>query len=272
MPRGLLLRVFFSTTFLGLLAFLYFKHPSRDSVTMVNVGQGDAFVLNIDNTLIVVDGGSGNDISYFLRTIYAKSCVIDYMFITHFHADHVDGLLRLLDHCKVLNLYFNDTDSVNETVLGFTKSLYSSANVIHTHSLNKGDTLNIGDLEVLTLWPPASYSHDDPNFTSIVLLLKIKQFLLFFPGDIDSTVLRTILKEHSILRNVDILKVPHHGSKYSYDPVLYEMLNPRIAFLSYGIDNNFGHPYMPLILLLNTLGTQIYSTANHGTVTVYLDT
>ncbi len=116
---------------------------------------------------------------------------------------------------------------------------------------------------------------DEPNAYSTVLYIKKDNFKALFTGDVDGEgqeLLRDyIRKNRDEFSNLTLLKVAHHGSRYTTDEEFLNLLKPRVSLISCGINNKYNHPHKEVLERLENTGTKIYITAQSGAVTASFD-
>lgn len=230
-----------------------------------DIGQGDAFLIQVGNEQVLIDGGPGNEIVEYLGMVMPFwDRNIEYMVNTHPHADHVAGLVHVFD-------YFN------------VERVFASNQIYNTNIWNRflnitGDKLEwlmIGDEIVLSngavlrvLWPdhnsPKRYS--DPNAGSVVILLEYGEVRVLFTGDIGVREELVILDE---VPKLDILKVAHQGSYTSSAREFLEKVRPDYAIIPVG-DNSYGHPHKVVLNRLREFAQNIYRTDKNGSVKVII--
>lgn len=251
---------------------LYIK-PSFDKDTyiyFIDVSQGDsALIVTKNNKSILVDTGGKlnykNDnwkqknkefnlmtssIIPFFKSIGLKK--IDYLLITHGDADHAGYSIELLNNYKVMNKYTNK---------GRKNSLEKKINISSLES----KYLKIDDIEIYSL---NDSIYNNENKDSLVLLFKIYNYKFLFMADADKEVEKNIIEKYN-LKNIDVLKVGHHGSKTSTDESFINEITPKYSIISVGKNNKFGHPN---IETLNTLKkSKILRTDELGTIKITLN-
>ncbi|MFP4697890.1 MAG: DNA internalization-related competence protein ComEC/Rec2 [Eubacteriales bacterium] len=237
------------------------------NITFLDVGQGDAIALRIPNkkTLLIDGGGSvyrnvgKSTIIPYLK--YHGIRKIDYMFLTHSDTDHGLGLIQVLDTYKVGVLFMPETDYKNDLY----KELINKAKEkdVRIITMSKGDVLETDDLSITCLHPTKKYNAKNNNAYSLVLSLEYKQIYALLTGDIEKNEENLLIPT---LKNHDILKVPHHGSKSSSSDKFIDAINPQIAIVMSGKYNNFGHPHNEVIDRYNSYDTMIYNTADDGAI------
>ena len=204
-------------------------------VVFCDVGQGDAIYLKTPKGLdILVDGGPDNKVLSCLgRHMPFWDRKIEMVFLTHPHSDHQTGIVAVRQRYQVGEYFANN--------------------------LTAGDKITTIDGVIITvLWPSAGWQTDDTNNTSLVL--KVNNILL--TGD----AALSVIGPQDGFGGVDIFKVPHHGSKTSLDETVLKLISPKIAVISAGKDNSFGHPAPETISLLEKYGTKIRRTDLEGEI------
>lgn len=247
------------------------------SVVFLDVGQGDcAFVEDKQGTTMLIDGGSSSvknvgtyRILPFLNSRGIQS--VDYVFLSHADADHTNGILELLQDNAVRCLILPETEDVHEV---FTDAIeLADSTGCQIRYLNAGESLNAGDwnLECLAPEQKTGFSAGE-NAGSMVLRLTYQEVTFYFTGDIEkegeSAFIRRLSKESQINQNNLILKVAHHGSKYSTTERFLELVHPKTAIISCEKDNSYGHPHRELLERLETRSCKIYTTPDCGAVTI----
>ncbi len=239
-------------------------------ITMLDVGQGECIHLQLPNGgQILIDGGS-TDVSssgtYRIEPYLLSQGVgqIHLLVVTHPDADHCNGILELLERgqVSVKELYLAsmwEKDAWGELLT------YAAERNIPVRYANAGDRLVFADVEISCLHPVEPVEAENDN--SIVLQLKYGDFSALFTGDI-SMEAEDFLSE---LGPVTLLKVPHHGSRYSASTNLLEVCTPKIAFVSCGLGNAYGHPHEELLQRLEDIQCQWYATKRSGALFLKTD-
>ena len=259
-------------------------------VSFISVGQGDSILIQtpMNKTILVDSGGQlpftkkeewaerkepfdvGVDI---ILPILKKRGIkhIDIAVITHFDADHFPGFIKLMDEIKIKEVWLNGTYKEDEE----TMKLYTQLGHydIPVHIVKEGDTFNIDDsttVEVLLPKPAIKFEEIDQNEQSIVLYLTMYDSTFLLTGDIgqetEKQLVYTLYERHNEDDVVDVLKLAHHGSKYSTSPQLLSYFSPQLAVVSVGINNRYGHPHPTVIERLNQYQIPLLRTDLHGEV------
>ena len=251
---------------------------------MVNVGQGDGFVLTIKNKVIVID--TGPIIHKFRMTNYLKSLGvkrIDTLIITHPHQDHFGGLDSLLCNFKVDKIYTTDiTSEVNTNITEYFhlyeyNYIISKYNLVNkfkklnsiTNSKGKLKTIKVEGVKIKFLGPEKTYRNFNNN--SIVCKITYKDVSMLFTGDIEEEAEQHLVDVYGKKLDVDILKISHHGSHTSSIDEFIEATNPEIALISCEYDNSFWHPHKSVSERLKDNDIKLYRTDENGSVVLSTD-
>ncbi|MFH2063487.1 MAG: MBL fold metallo-hydrolase [bacterium] len=242
-----------------------------------DVGQGDSSLMQCGRTQALIDGGPDRTVLARLgRSMPFTDTTIEYVFLTHPHDDHLFGLFAVLERYEVGALVVSEY--VEELELG--RELVDLADELEVPvvTARSGDTFAVGDcgrLEVL--WPVAGAdrltrgSRDEVNDRSLVLQLDgadgEPQALL--TGDAGTTV-EDWLVENGRLEPIRILKVGHHGSRYSTETDFLRAVDPDEAVIPVG-ENAYGHPARIILDRLDVFGIQTWRTDHDGTAIFDLD-
>ena len=170
------------------------------------------------------------------------------MIITHGDADHAKESLNIIKNIKVKNIVLNS---------GSYNTL--EENIIST----KENVTNVYKLKYFKIRNINNEIHDNENDNSIVNYISFLNYKLLFMGDASSKVEKYLIEKYN-LKNIDILKIGHHGSKYSSSKEFIEKVNPRYSIISVGRNNRYNHPHKEV--LDNLKNKKVLRTDQKGTI------
>jgi competence protein ComEC len=239
-------------------------------LAMCDVGQGDALVLRAGpGAGVVVDAGPDPGlVDDCLRRLGVTE--VPLVVLTHFHADHVDGLSGVVDGRRVGAV-------VTTRVLDPPGGVADVSALAREQGLTAGPssygvTSTYGDVTLQVLWPrpgplvEGSGDGSSANDASVVLLAEVGGLRILLTGDVEPPGQADLARTLPDL-DVDVLKVPHHGSRYQ-DIDWLESLRAEMALVSVGADNDYGHPAPPVLDALEASGAEVYRTDTSGDVLV----
>ncbi|MFA6428860.1 MAG: ComEC/Rec2 family competence protein [Candidatus Buchananbacteria bacterium] len=248
-------------------------------VTFLNVGQGDAILIQTpDNQKYLVDGGPDNTILNKLGeqlSFWDKS--LAGIILTHPHADHVGGLPAVLARYSVAQLWLYPAVHTAPDYLAFLAA--AKEKKINTAAIFAGQNLALGGgVNLQILWPPAD-NKDNPawskfsdlNSQSVVGRLTFGQTAILLMGDAPQEVEQELLKATTTDLTARVLKVGHHGSKYSSSPEFLAAVKPDWAVISVGANNSFGHPHFRTLYNLQQVSAKILRTDQAGDIEIVSD-
>lgn len=258
-------------------------------VSMLDVGQGQAIVLNLphERRLLIDGGGSFSprfDVGKGIvapTLAYNRAPRAETLINTHPHLDHRKGLEYLKQHFQTHH-WFDNTSLAAGDSLDLSGSLpllngnSLSASLSPINSPSQPDSLpQRPSLRLDVLHPPRGFQASNVNNSSLILRLVAgtgpnSQGLALFMGDAEDEAITTLLAGHTDLQ-AQVLIVAHHGSKTSFNPALYDAVKPRIALISHALQNRYGSPSPQVVQALEQRGIQVYRTALHGQITVRWD-
>jgi competence protein ComEC len=240
--------------------------PPRDWVLAVcDVGQGDALVLPAGSgAAVVVDAGPDpSAVDRCLRRLGVRSVAV--LLLTHLHADHVEGVPGVLRGRRVGELQVGLLDEPPAELARVQR--WAAAARVPVTRAHLGDRVRVGPLSWTVLWPArVVHAGSEPNNASTVLLVRVRGVSLLLTGDVEPEAQRVLLARGGLGR-VDVLKVAHHGSAYQ-DPDLLAKVRPRLAVVSAGEDNGYGHPARSTLAALRRAGAVVGRTDRDGTLLV----
>ncbi|MEW2631502.1 ComEC/Rec2 family competence protein [Streptomyces sp. NPDC048389] len=242
--------------------------PSGWALVMCDVGQGDAMVLAAgDGAAVVVDAGPDPHLTDRCLSELGVT-EVPLLLVTHFHADHVAGLTGVL-RGRAVGAIQTTTFEEPRRQAAFVRRTAAAAGVPVIHAI-PGERRRVGPLTWQVLWPDLTRGAgpEGPNDASVALLVRAAGGLsMLLLGDLEPPSQRRLIRGHPALPAVDVLKVAHHGSAYQ-DPGLLAGARPRLALISCGRDNPYGHPAPRTVGALRAQGALVLRTDRDGAVAV----
>jgi competence protein ComEC len=254
--------------------YLMVVFRNRFRAVFLYVGQGDGILISSENgSNILIDGGSSDNSSlgeYILSPAikYYGMSKLDYVFVTHGDSDHVSGIKWLLESdytgIKIKNIVlprYGDMEAF-EAIIELAED--KNVNIIY---ISAGDTLGDGSLTLDCLYPGSESEYEDTNNSSLIMLLSNGKMRFLFTGDAGEEAEKQLIASEIDLK-CDILKIGHHGSRYSTSEEFLTACQPEYGIISCGIDNSYGHPHSEVIDRLKAFEVNIFRTDEDGAIVI----
>lgn len=234
-------------------------------VTFIDVGQADCILVENNNEYMLIDAGNNEDgdklVQYFQSLNINK---FQYIVGTHPHEDHIGGMDNIINNFTVDNIYMPDVITTTAT---FEEVIDAASKKDTNITIPKiGESISLGDAIIKVIYTGTDNS--DLNDTSIVLKLIYGNTSFLFTGDATDEVEKLILNSDI---EATVLKVGHHGSKYSSTNSFLKKVNPQYAVISVGNNNSYNHPANETLNKLEQLGINTYRTDKLGTIIITSD-
>lgn len=277
------------------MGIMFINPVTEFDLHMLYVGQGDGIFFRIPGgTTFLVDGGSSDNKSvgeYVLAPCLKASGIsyVDYVFVSHTDNDHINGIKYLIENqdetgIKIGNLALPDIgfkDDEMEEIKMLAKANDVKVCIATDDMKISGDN---GRFLLSCVYPNSSVQVSDKNAASMVLDLKFGDFKMLFTGDLDVEGERILLDSRRLYElsdaagagtkvegrivEYDILKVGHHGSKGSSSEEFLKSISPKVALISCGIGNSYGHPHRETLERLEAAGVKVLRTDELGAIEI----
>ena len=235
------------------------------NVYFLDVGQGDSELVVLPGGVkILADGGPDKEVLFELdRILPATDRYIDLLVVSHAQLDHFGGLRDVLDRYRVGAVLFNGREGTGSVWGEFRRELTDEN--VPLIVIGGGDKIVYGDNYFDVLSPSGELLQEpDLNDTSLVMKLVSGGAKILFTGDIGPTAEEYLVGRSDI--DVDVLKVAHHGSRYSTSQAFVDKASPALSVIEVGINNTFGHPAESVLQRLWRAGSIVYRTDQNGRV------
>ncbi len=235
---------------------------SEMQVHFIDVGQGDATLITCDGEAMLIDAGDnskGTTVQLYLKKQGIEE--LKYLILTHPDADHIGGADVVVSKFDIKNVFMSDFTKDNKTYNELIRALDSKR--LKWETPNVGNTYSLGSAQFTILAPNTSY--DDPNNSSLGLLLQNGNNTFLFTGDAEEEA------EYDILANgldidCDVYKAGHHGSKTSNSKALLEAATPEYVVVSCEEGNSYGHPHAGPMNCFRSMGMKLFRTDEQGSI------
>lgn len=229
-------------------------------VYFLDVGQADSILLSNNGHYMLIDAGNNEDgpklVNYFKSLGITK---FDYVIATHAHEDHIGGMDDIIKNFDIGTFYMPDLITTTKTFEDVLDALSEKQIAFETPTIDQ--EFSFSDTKITTLY--VNNEVKNLNDSSIVLRLKHGTNTFLFTGDASTKVEKQLLNKNIAS---DVLKVGHHGSRYSTSKEFLNKVNPQYAIISVGINNTYKHPHDETLKKLNDKKIIIYRTDQEGTI------
>ena len=229
-------------------------------VYCLDVGQGDSILISNNEKTMLIDASTnemGNTVVKYLQDLGISK--IDYLVGTHPHEDHIGGLDNVIKNFEIGSIYMPKVPATTKTYEDVLKAVASKKLKITTP--NVGDIFYVGDAKCEVM--AVGDNKKEFNECSIVIKMDFNGVSYLFTGDANDVV-----ESSRSWPEIDILKVGHHGSRTSTTTEFLNQIKPKIALISVGKDNKYGHPTEDALSRLTNIGSKIYRTDEDETILI----
>ncbi len=250
-------------------------------VAFMDIGQGDAAILKFPNgqTMLVDCGKDASILSALGRNLPWSKRDLDYLVITHPHADHFGGCLDVLARFKVHHIYVNGyAGDHGQLFESFNSAIKNEIRVDGAENiiLSASESLEIGSTTIRFIYPdhdlgkdpriPASQAPLDINDTSVVLKVSYGTQDILLTGDMEKPLENYLIQKDRHILGAEIFKAGHHGSDSSSGEEFITAVQPDFCIISSGKGNSYGHPHGSTVRRLERMGCEVLRTDQRGDI------
>ena len=234
-------RYLISISLIFLVLFSGILYATTLKAYFLNVGQGDSTIITVSTgEVVLIDSGPNEHL--ILNTLKElRISHIDLIIASHPHTDHITGMDKIINKYKPRALIDPEIPYSTDT---FEKLLDAVYNNKVKYNLEPAQKFKLGPLVISLHRPKNEFDENsDPNHNSVVFKLEFRKISFLFPGDIDSARENQLLRTTKNQLKANILKVSHHGSFHGTTTDFIQAVNPQVAIISCGKDNQYGYPH-----------------------------
>jgi len=257
----------------------------RFHLIFCDVGQGDAILVVKGSNQVLIDGGPNEKVLTCLSNhLPFWDRQIELVVATHPEADHLTGLVSVIQRYRILQIVSNSLLADSGIFQKFRSEVVNHQTPVHSPKI--GEEIKIGEIKLKILYPSEKLGEEivwktlaEPkvlglstytgnfNKTAIVALLEFEDFQALLAGDVGVEEEKFL----PALGEIEVLKVAHHGSKYSTSEEFLAATRPKLAVISVGANNRYGHPAPEVLERLRTVGAQVCRTDLEGEIEIVSD-
>lgn len=273
---------FITVIVFGIIAMisLYFGKDLKDSnigspsgnleISYLDVGQGDAAYIRVNDFDILIDAGPRSDADKLLKQLEEKN-IDDFEIViaTHPHEDHIGGMVKVFEKYDVESFYM---PKVTHTTKTFENMINAVSNEgLKVKVIKEGTSFDLGEGARIDVYSPIYESYEEFNDYSPIMKLTFGNTSYMFTGDAEAHAEQEVVAKYPKNLDADVLKFGHHGSSTSSTKEFVEAVSPEYGVISCGVDNKYGHPHRETLQTIDTHGIKAYRTDKQGQITITSD-
>lgn len=238
-------------------------------VNYIDIGQGDSTLIQFKGKTLLIDAGTRENVFNLIKHIDSYNIhSFDYVIATHPHDDHIGGMAQIINKYSIDNFYMpqiNYSGKIYEDMIDALKFKN-----IKIKTINSSTSINLGKDILVSVFSPNNKIYENTNNYSPIIKIQYKKISFLFTGDAEKEVEEEVLNKNYNLHS-DVIKIGHHGSNTSTSENFLQKVNPSIAIISVGKDNEYSHPSKEILTLLSKYKITYFRTDIDGTIILYSD-
>lgn len=261
--------------------FSFFGQPAQSEgylrLAFLDIGQGDATLITTpNNQQILIDGGESYDsLSKAFQLLFIRNMPVALVAATHNHNDHIGGLVKFIENYPPQEVWISGAIHTSQVYISFLEALKAAkAKGTIVKNVSSGEEKTIDGVKLKVIYPNKDYSQKRPahqHDANLVIVINYGASRFLLTGDLEQKNEDELVSTFYKDIKANVLKVSHHGSKYSTGNEFLEIVDPSIAVISVGADNRYNHPSKETIDRLNKAGAKILRTDQNGTIIIKTD-
>lgn len=236
-------------------------------VSYLDVGQGDAAYIRVNDFDILIDAGPRSDADRLMEQLEKKN-IDDFEMViaTHPHEDHIGGMVKVFERYDVKEFYMPKVTHTTQTFKNMVNAVNKEGIKIQT--IKEGMSFDLGSGAKIDVYSPIYESYEEFNDYSPIMKLTFGETELIFTGDAEAHAEQDVVAKYPNDLDADVLKFGHHGSSTSSTDEFLKSVSPEYGIISCGVDNKYGHPHRETLDKISKYNIKAYRTDKQGQITL----
>jgi len=258
--------IFIVLTFVAVCVAIGYKSTQKINLDLnnnmvthfIDVGQGDSILIQVNNKNLLIDSGTSDSKQKLIRYLKNNNITkLDYVIATHPHEDHIGGMASIIKNFDIGEFYGPKVIASSQSFEDMIRALRNKT--LKINITKPYITLDLGPNTTCVMLSPNSTTYENMNDYSCVIKVSYKNSTYLFTGDAETIAEQELINNGYNLK-AQVLKVAHHGGKTSTTQTFLNKVSPKIAVISCGVYNTYGHPNIETLNKLKKINSIIYRT------------